>query len=121
MQAMSKKAVETESEQWVEVGTIEDIPRLGSRVVSSSDGDIAIFRTEDDAIFAVRDQCPHKGGPLSQGIVHGHKVACPLHNWNIHLESGSAVAPDEGFAACFSTRLEGNKIFLCLSAQTNGA
>jgi len=97
---------------WIEVGTIEDIPKLGARVVKTSSGDIGVFRTADDEIFALRDECPHKGGPLSQGIVHGKKVTCPLHNWNIELDSGDAVAPDEGCAASYPVKIEAGKIYL---------
>ncbi len=68
---------------WLDVGTLADIPKRGARVVSSGEGPIAIFRTADDRIFALRDKCPHRGGPLSQGIVHGEHVTCPLHGWNI--------------------------------------
>ena len=99
---------------WIEVGTINDIPRLGARVVAASTGNIAIFRTADDRIFALRDECPHKQGPLSQGIVHGDRVACPLHDWKIQLDTGIAVAPDEGCAASYPVKLEGDKIFLSL-------
>ena len=91
---------------WVEVGTVEDIPRLGTRVLQTADGDVAIFRAADDAIFALRDKCPHKGGPLSQGIVHGHTVTCPLHNWKISLESGEAQGPDEGCAGRYAVQVE---------------
>lgn len=97
---------------WIEVGTIEDIPKLGARVVKTASGDIGVFRTADDEIFALRDQCPHKGGPLSQGIVHGKKVTCPLHNWNIELDSGEAVSPDEGCAARYPVKIESGKVFL---------
>ena len=100
--------------EWIEVGVLDDIPRLGARVVRTVDGDIAIFRTADDEVFALRDKCPHKGGPLSQGIVHGRKVACPLHDWKIHLDSGLAVAPDEGCAARFPVRVDGDVVFLSL-------
>ena len=103
------------SENWIEVGTMNDIPRLGSRVVETSKGNIAIFRTAEDEIFALRDKCPHKGGPLSQGIVPGKRVACPLHDWKIHLDSGEAVAPDEGCAASYPIRLEGDKVMLSLN------
>lgn len=99
---------------WIEVGTINDIPKLGARVVKRAEGDIAIFRTADDSIFALRDKCPHKGGQLSQGIVHGNRVACPLHDWKIGLDDGQAVAPDEGCAASYPVKLEGEKIFLSL-------
>ena len=101
----------------VEVGCLEDIPRLGSRVVETADGNIALFRTSEDEIFALRDQCPHKGGPLSQGIVHGKLVTCPLHNWQIQLDNGLALAPDEGCAARFPVKVEGGKIFLSLVAE----
>jgi nitrite reductase (NADH) small subunit len=103
-----------ESAEWIEIGTLDDIPRQGARVVRRTDGDIAVFRTLDDEVFALRDKCPHKGGPLSQGIVHGNKVACPLHDWKIHLDTGMAVAPDEGCAARFPVRVEGGRVFLSL-------
>ena len=102
------------SENWIEVGSMNDIPQLGARVVETSKGNIAIFRTAEDEIFALRDKCPHRGGPLSQGIVHGKRVACPLHDWKIHLDSGEAVAPDEGCAASYPVKLDGDRILLSL-------
>ena len=102
---------------WIEVGQLEDIPRLGARVVRTPRGDIAVFRTADDEIFALHDKCPHKGGPLSQGIVHGKRVACPLHDWKIHLDTGEAVAPDEGCAARFPVRVEDGVIRLSLAPE----
>ena len=102
------------AEEWIEVGRLDDIPRQGARVVRRAQGDIAVFRTVDDEVFALRDRCPHKGGPLSQGIVHGKRVACPLHDWKIHLDSGLAVAPDEGCAARFPVRLDGDRVWLRL-------
>jgi nitrite reductase (NADH) small subunit len=110
MQAVAKM----KTDGWIEIGILDDIPRQGARVVRRADGDIAVFRTLDDEVFALRDKCPHKGGPLSQGIVHGNKVACPLHDWKINLDSGMAVAPDEGCAARFPVRIEGDKVFLSL-------
>lgn len=101
-------------DSWIEVGLLKEIPRLGARIVRTVDGDIAVFRTADDEVFALRDACPHKGGPLSQGIVHGKRVACPLHDWKVHLDSGLAVAPDEGCAASFPVRLEGESVWLSL-------
>ncbi|GAC1338127.1 MAG: nitrite reductase small subunit NirD [Acetobacteraceae bacterium] len=93
---------------WVDVGHLDDIPRQGARVVATARGDVAVFRTLDDAVFALDDRCPHKGGKLSQGIVHGHKVTCPLHNWVIGLDDGRAQAPDEGCANQIQARvLEG--------------
>ena len=103
------------SENWIEVGTVNEIPQMGARVVETSKGNIAIFRTADDEIFALRDKCPHRGGPLSQGIVHGKRVACPLHDWKIHLDSGEAVAPDEGCAASYPVRIDGDRVLLSLT------
>jgi nitrite reductase (NADH) small subunit len=107
----------SEQADWVEIGSVEDIPQLGARVVRTVDGDIAVFRTADDEIFALRDKCPHKGGPLSQGIVSGSRVACPLHDWKIDLDSGVAVAPDQGCAARFPVQVEGGVIQLFLTAD----
>jgi nitrite reductase (NADH) small subunit len=101
------------SQQWKPICKIEDIPVLGSRVVSrSAKPDVAIFRNSEDKIFALLDRCPHMGGPLSQGIVFGERVACPLHNWNVELGSGCATAPDEGCAQKFSVKVEGGSVYL---------
>ena len=92
---------------------LTDIPKLGARVVRSTvHGDIAIFRTADDEVFALLDKCPHKGGPLSQGIEHGKRVACPLHNWNIALDDGCAIAPDAGCTKSFPVRLDNGDVLL---------
>lgn len=101
-------------ENWTRVCALDDIPRQGSRVLAREDGDIALFRTHDDQVFALRDRCPHKGGPLSQGMVHGRAVACPLHGWNIDLASGEALAPDAGCARRFAARLESGAVWLAL-------
>jgi len=100
--------------EWVKIAALEDIPLLGSRVVQSRQGDIAVFRTADEQVFALHDQCPHKGGPLSQGIVHGNKVTCPLHGWNIGLADGHAVAPDVGSIPCIEVKLESGVVYLKL-------
>ena len=97
---------------WKSICKLDDIPRLGSRVVRSMNGDIALFRTSSDAVFALRDQCPHKGGPLSQGLVHGNQVTCPLHGWKLRLDSGEAVAPDQGCARRYPIRIESGTVFL---------
>jgi nitrite reductase [NAD(P)H] small subunit len=102
---------------WTEIGDIEDIPRQGARVIRTAQGDIAVFRTAADEVFALRDRCPHRGGPLSQGIVSGKKVTCPLHNWNILLESGEAVAPDQGCAATFPVKVVDRRVYLSLPAE----
>jgi len=90
----------------VRVCRLEDIPRLGARRYHGGNGKtIAVFRTATDQVFALHDHCPHKGGPLSQGIVFGESVACPLHNWCIDLKSGSAAAPDEGCVERFTVEV----------------
>ncbi len=99
-------------EGWREVGTIDDIPRLGARVVATARGDVAIFRTAADEIFALDDRCPHKGGPLSQGIVHGRHVTCPLHNWVIDLATGEAVAPDRGCTRKVPVQIRDRRVLL---------
>ena len=101
---------------WIKVCALDEIAPQGSRVVASSQGDIAIFRTADDSVFGLHDKCPHKGGPLSQGIVHGRKVACPMHNWNIELDSGCAVAPDQGCAREFPVKVEDGRVWLDFAA-----
>ena len=95
---------------WIEVGLVEDIPKLGARVVKNGDIDIAIFRNNNDEIFAVNDVCPHKQGQLSQGIVHDKSVTCPLHNWKIDLTTGEAMGPDEGCTGHYVTKVENGKI-----------
>ena len=98
--------------QWTKVAALEDIPVLGARVVKRAQGDIAVFRNAEDEVFALRDKCPHKGGPLSQGIVHGRHVTCPLHGWNVALFDGEAVAPDKGFAGTFAVKIEDGFVYL---------
>ena len=94
---------------WVSVGPLSCLPARGARVLHTAVGDIAVFRTGDDRVFALRDSCPHRGGPLSQGIVHGSRVTCPLHDWVIDLASGAATGADEGCTATFAVRVaEGN-------------
>lgn len=100
---------------WFAVGRVADIPRRGARCVQTPMGRIAIFRTMDDSVFALEDRCPHKKGPLAQGIVHGHAVTCPLHNWVISLETGAALGADEGQVKTLPLRVEDGEILLGLS------
>lgn len=98
---------------WKVICRVEDIPVLGARRVARPRGmDVAVFRNSEDQVFALLDRCPHKGGPLSQGIVFGTSVACPLHNWTISLEDGTARAPDEGCTQRFSCRVEDGHVML---------
>lgn len=98
---------------WTLICRVEDIPPLGSRRVARPRGiDVAVFRGDGDQVFALLDRCPHKGGPLSQGIVFGTSVACPLHNWTIGLADGRAREPDEGCTARFSVKVEDGAVYL---------
>ncbi|HBO0103814.1 nitrite reductase small subunit NirD [Pseudomonas aeruginosa] len=101
---------------WLDICALNEINPLGSRVVAGPKGDIAIFRAADDQVFALDDRCPHKGGPLSQGLIYGKRVACPLHNWQIELESGEAVAPDQGCAHRHPVRVENGRVLLGLDS-----
>jgi nitrite reductase (NADH) small subunit len=103
--------------EWISVGPLTDIPRQGARVVRLISGDIAVFRTIADELFALRDRCPHKGGPLSQGIVHGKRVACPLHDWKIHLDTGLAVTPDQGCTASYPVKVVDGMVWLSLTSN----
>jgi len=91
---------------WTDVGAVTDSPIRGARRVPTRDGDVAIFRTGDGQVFALMDRCPHKGGPLSNGIVHGHAVACPLHNWSISLATGHPLGADAGKGCAPSVPLQ---------------
>ncbi len=104
-------------QNWVTIGSLNDIPRRGARCVKNGEMTIAVFRTVDDQVFALEDKCPHKNGPLSQGIVHDGCVTCPLHNWVISLETGEAQGADEGAAASFPVRLDGDTILLAIGMK----
>ena len=97
---------------WKTICDLTDIPVLGSRIVRSATGDIAVFRNVEDEVFAAHDKCPHKGGPLSQGIVHGKSVTCPLHSWKIGLDTGEAQAPDVGCTKKFDVKVENGVVLL---------
>lgn len=104
------------SPQWVSIGQLKDIAPLGckrvKRPVGVQGAEVAVFRAHGDAVFAVLDQCPHKGGPLSQGMVFGNFVACPLHNWTFDLSSGQVQSPDVGSVQTFSVKVENEEVFL---------
>lgn len=100
---------------WMDIGTLEEIPRQGARVVKTRHGCVAVFRTMSDDVYALDDRCPHKGGPLSQGIVHGSAVTCPLHNMVIELTNGMAAGVDEGSVRTYPLRVEGGRLLLDIS------
>jgi nitrite reductase (NADH) small subunit len=99
---------------WIDIAALDEIPKLGSRVVKKGEISIAVFRTASDAVFALKDECPHRKGPLSQGIVHDNTVTCPLHNWKIDLASGSAKGPDEGCTRSYPIKLESGRVLLSI-------
>ena len=98
--------------EFIDIAPLESIPRRGARVVKTALGCVAIFRTAEDRVFAIDDSCPHKKGPLSEGIVHGNAVTCPLHNWVISLETGLAQGADEGAVNTYEIRVENGRILL---------
>ncbi len=97
---------------WIELGNISAVPRRGARCVNIPGGKIAVFRTAEDQIFAIENRCPHKGGPLSEGIVHGASVTCPLHNWVFDLATGEAQGADEGSVRTYPVKVEDGVIFI---------
>ena len=107
---------------WLDVGRLDEIPVRGARVVRIPNGEeIAIFRTGDNRLFALVNRCPHKKGPLSQGIVHGHMVACPLHNWSIALATGAAQGEDKGCTPTLPVRIDAGRVLLCRASALAAA
>ena len=99
---------------WIKIAPLSAFPQLGARVVRHAGKDIAVFRNDGDGVFAMNDKCPHKGGPLSQGIVSGNTVTCPLHGMNICFDDGKALAPDEGCVGTYPVKVEDGVVFLQL-------
>ena len=107
-----------EDQAWIDVGGLDEVPKLGARKIRTPAGCVAVFRTAADEVFALDDRCPHQGGPLSQGIVHGASVTCPLHNWVISLETGLAQGADQGEVKTFPARIENGRILIEASRLT---
>ena len=105
-----------EDSAWVDIGPLDEIPARGARRVRTPEGVLAVFRTGDDELFALKDQCPHKMGPLADGIVCGHAVACPLHNWMIDLKTGEPLGADagKGKTPTVPVALEAGRVFVAL-------
>ena len=104
---------------WIDIGSLNDIPERGARIVKTTVGCVAVFRTAEDEVFATTDRCPHKGGPLSEGIVHGKSVTCPLHNWVFSLETGEAQGADEGQIATYPVSVKEGRILMDVSNLSN--
>ncbi len=108
--------------EWLDIGWLNEIPLRGSRTVPVDGGEeIAVFRTGDDKVFALLNRCPHKGGPLSQGIVHGHSVTCPLHNWAIALATGQAQGEDKGCTPTIPVKVDGGRVLICRASILKAA
>jgi len=107
----------TKIKNWVDICAVEDIPSQGSRIIKTSEGCVALFKTSGGEVFALDDKCPHKQGPLSQGIVHDKFVTCPLHSWVFSLETGEAQGADEGRVATKAVRIVDGRVELGLNAQ----
>ncbi|MDK3017795.1 nitrite reductase small subunit NirD [Pseudodonghicola flavimaris] len=101
---------------WIDIGSIEEVPLRGARVLKTPAGCVAVFRTAEAEVFATADRCPHKGGPLSEGIVHDRKITCPLHNWVFSLETGMALGADQGQIATYPIRVENGRMLFDASA-----
>ncbi|MEL7097250.1 MAG: nitrite reductase small subunit NirD [Pseudomonadota bacterium] len=97
---------------WIDIAALDDIAPRGARVIKTAEGCVAVFRTGDDRVFALDNACPHKAGPLAEGIVHGASVTCPLHNWVISLETGLVQGPDEGSVATYPARVEAGRVLV---------
>jgi nitrite reductase (NADH) small subunit len=100
--------------KWIKICKLEDIPSMGSRIVVYKEDEIAIFKTRDNSVFAVNNECPHKQGKLAEGLVHETMVTCPLHNWDIDLSSGEAIGENSGCTKVYESRIEDNFLFLSI-------
>ncbi|MDX8386280.1 MAG: nitrite reductase small subunit NirD [Gallionella sp.] len=100
---------------WTEVCKLEDIPPSQARTVNAGETVIAVFRLTDNRVKAVENRCPHKQGPLAEGIISGEDILCPLHNWRISLDSGEVAAPDAGCVKTYPVKVEDGQVFLSLS------
>ena len=109
------------TENWIDIGALDDIPRQGARLVKTAAGCVAVFRAADDHVFALDDRCPHKGGPLSEGIVHGHSVTCPLHAWVFDMNSGTAQGADVGQVGTYAVRVDSGRVLMDASVLNRSA
>ena len=97
---------------WIDIAALDDVPQRGARMIKTTIGCVAVFRTAEDEVYALDNACPHKAGPLAEGIVHGSSVTCPLHNWVISLETGQAQGADEGQVQTYPASVENGRILL---------
>lgn len=105
-------------ESWVNACSLDDIPVRGSRRIDHAGMTIGVFRTAGQKVYAIDNRCPHKGGPLSEGIVHDTAVTCPLHSWVFDLETGRARGADEGCVRTFPVEVRDNgRVWICLPSS----
>lgn len=107
-----------ETNTWIRIARCRDIPLREGRAVIIGGREVAIFNL-GDRFLAVENRCPHKGGPLADGIVSGSTVVCPLHAWKMSLETGKGVGGPSATncVETFQTRVEGEVILLQLTAS----
>lgn len=107
---------------WIWITEVGNIPPREGRAVTVAGRELAIFNL-GDRFVAVDNRCPHKGGPLADGIVSGDTVVCPLHGWRIGLGAGAVERP-EGESACverYPTLVDNGVIVVGLPAGSKGA
>lgn len=108
--------------RWVRITACDNIPPREGRAAVVGDREIAIFNL-GDGFLAVDNRCPHRGGPLADGIVAGRAVVCPLHAWKIDLRTGSVERP-AGLDACvrsYPTRVEAGIVLIELPVAARAA
>lgn len=106
----------TITSQWVDVCALEDIPVRGARRLSWKQQELGVFRTSAHEVYVIDNKCPHKQGPLTEGIVHDTGVTCPLHNFVIDLPSGRARGADEGCVKTFPVEVRDGRVIVDVGA-----
>ena len=106
---------------WLDIGPVDQIAPGTARTLpvrgpNTDNRESAVFRTHNGEFHALVNKCPHKHGPLSQGIVHGTEVTCPLHSWKISLKAGEAQGDDKGCVPTIPLRVDAGRLYLLRSA-----
>jgi len=104
-----------ENKNWISICGLNELPSQGGRTVRVGDVEIALFRLSNDVVRAVENRCPHKQGPLAEGIISGDTIICPLHARRIDLSSGEVLPPDSGCVKTYSVKVENKTVFLQLN------
>ena len=106
------------SPRWIRIAAVANLPHREGRAVQLGDREIAIFNL-GERFFATDNRCPHKGGPLCDGIVTGHAVVCPLHAWKVNLETGGVERPAAASECVrtYPTRLEGDVVLIAVPLE----